>query len=105
VPFIDLHRILPWGVAGFVVNAITGMVFFVVVPHQYAENPSFHFKVIFMLLGGATILYLTLFDEPWELGPAGDASTATKAIAAAQLFLWAGVVYFGRMLPYLGQSI
>jgi hypothetical protein len=33
-----------------------------------------------------------------------DAPLAAKVIAASSLFLWIGVMFFGRMLPYLGAS-
>ena len=29
VPFTDVHRLLPWGMLGFGVNLVTGMLFFV----------------------------------------------------------------------------
>jgi len=103
-PFVDVHRLLPWGVWGFVINAVTGMMFFAGASGQYIENPAFHLKVIFMLLVGANVLYLTLFDEVWALGPGDNAPLSAKLVAASQVFLWIGVIYFGRMLPYLGNA-
>ena len=103
-PFVDVHRLLPWGVWGFVINSVTGMMFFAGASGQYIENVAFHFKVIFMLLAGANVLYLTLFDEVWALGPGDNAPVSAKLVAASQVFLWLGVIYFGRMLPYLGNA-
>ena len=103
-PFVDVHRFLPWGVWGFVINSVTGMMFFAGASGQYIENPAFHLKVIFMLLAGANVLYLTLFDEVWALGPGENAPLPAKLVAASQVFLWIGVIYFGRMLPYLGNA-
>jgi len=103
-PFVDVHRLLPWGVWGFVINAVTGMLFFAGAAGQYIENPAFHLKVLFMLLAGANVLYLTLFDEVWALGPGDNAPTSAKLVAASQVFLWVGVIYFGRMLPYIGNA-
>jgi len=103
-PFVDVHRFLPWGVWGFVINSVTGMMFFAGASGQYIENPAFHLKVIFMLLAGANVLYLTLFDEVWALGPGENAPLSAKLVAASQVFLWIGVIYFGRMLPYLGNA-
>ena len=103
-PFVDVHRLLPWGVWGFVINAVTGMMFFVGAAGQYIENPAFHLKVLFMLLAGANVLYLTLFDEVWALGPGDAAPMSAKLVAASQMFLWVGVIYFGRMLPYIGNA-
>ena len=102
--FIDVHRLLPWGMWGFVINAVTGMMFFTGAAGQYIENPAFHLKVLFMLLAGANVLYLTLFDEVWSLGPGDSAPVSAKWMAGSQVFLWIGVIYFGRMLPYIGNS-
>src|SRR5688572_9341892 len=38
VSFASLHRMLPWGMLGFGVNLITGMLFFIAAPEQYTEN-------------------------------------------------------------------
>jgi len=102
--FVDVHRLLPWGVLGFVINSVTGMLFFIGQAFQYVDNASFHWKVLFMLLAGANVLYLTLFDDVWALGKGEDAPSSAKLVAASQIFLWVGVIYFGRMLPYLGNA-
>ena len=103
-PFIDIHRLLPWGVLGFIINSVTGMLFFVGQAFQYVDNIAFHFKVLFMLLAGANVLYLTLFDDVWALGTGDNAPATAKLLAASQIFLWLGVIYFGRMLPYIGGA-
>jgi hypothetical protein len=102
--FVDVHRLLPWGVWGFVINSVTGMLFFAGAAGQYIENPAFHLKMLFMLLAGANVLYLTLFDEVWALGPGDSAPMSAKLVAASQVFLWVGVIYYGRMLPYIGNA-
>jgi hypothetical protein len=97
----DLHKLLPWAVAGFTFNAISGMVFFVAQPQTYTLNLSFDLKIIVFVLAGITVLYHTIFDEPWEITGDADAPLTAKCMAAAQIFLWFGVLYFGRMIPYL----
>jgi uncharacterized membrane protein len=99
-----IHQLLPWGLWAFVINSVTGMLFFIGQAFQYVDNPSFHFKVLFMLLAGANVLYLTLFDEVWALGPGERAPLSARLMAVSQIFLWVGVIYFGRMLPYLGNA-
>jgi uncharacterized membrane protein len=103
-PYIDIHKLLPWGMGGFAINAVTGTMFFIGQAFQYIDNAAFHWKVIFMLLAGANVLYLTLFDEVWALGPGVEAPMTAKLVAASQVCLWVGVIYFGRMLPYLGDA-
>jgi hypothetical protein len=102
--FVDVHRLLPWGVWGFVINSVTGMLFFIGQAFQYIENPAFHLKILCILLAGADVLYLTWHDEVWELGPGDAAPPMVKVLAASQIVLWVGVIYFGRMLPYLGNA-
>jgi uncharacterized membrane protein len=103
-PFVDIHRLLPWGVWGFVINSVTGMLIFVGQAFQYIDNIAFHFKVLFMLLAGANVLFLTLFDDVWALDKGDTAPASAKILAASQIFLWIGVIYFGRMLPYIGGA-
>jgi uncharacterized membrane protein len=104
VPFHALHRMLPWGILGFGLNAITGMLFFVGAPQQYTQNTVFKWKLVFMMLTGLNVLYFTVLDEPWVLGAGEDAPLTAKAVAASALVLVLGVLYCGRMLPFLGNA-
>ena len=104
VPFVALHRLLPWGILGFGINMITGMLFFIGAPEQYTRNPVFHWKVVLMLLTGLNVLYFTIFDEPWSLASGEDAPMISRAVAASALVLVLGVLYCGRMLPFLGNA-
>ena len=38
------------------------------------------------------------------VGAGHDVPPAAKLVAAASLFLWAGVMYWGRMLPFIGNA-
>ena len=57
VPFADVHRLLPWGMLGFGVNLITGMLFFIAQPGQYISNAPFYWKVVLLLLTGTNFLF------------------------------------------------
>jgi len=103
-PLEGFHRLLPWGVWGFIVNSVTGMLFFIGQAFQYIENPAFHLKMLCILLAGADVLYLTWHEEVWEMGPGVTAPALVKVLAASQIVLWVGVIYFGRMLPYIGNA-
>lgn len=51
------------------------------------------------------LFYVTgVFRNVEGLGPGDDAPLAAKVIAAVSLFLWIGVMYLGRMLPFLGDA-
>ncbi len=107
MPIAPLHRLLPWGIAGFVINAITGVLFYAGDPGQYLHNPAFQWKVILMILAGINIVvfYSTgIFRAAEATGSGMDAPPAAKVIAGLSIFLWLGVMYLGRMLPYLGNA-
>jgi uncharacterized membrane protein len=104
VPFHALHRMLPWGILGFGLNAITGMLFFIGAPQQYTENPVFEWKLALMMLTALNVLYFTVLDEPWAIQAGDDAPLTAKAVAVSALILVLGVLYCGRMLPFLGNA-
>ena len=99
-----LHRMLPWAILGFGVNLVTGMFFFVADPGQYTQNGTFHWKIVLMLLAGINVVYFTVFEQPWVLEPGDDAPMTSKFVAATAMILLFGVMYCGRMLPFLGNS-
>ena len=107
LPAKPLNRFVLWGVLGFAINLATGVVFFVGMPEQYIGNAAFYLKLLFMMLAGLNVatFYVTgMFRKVDRLAPGDEAPPLAKVIAAASLFLWFGVMYFGRMLPYLGNA-
>ena len=104
VAFPALHRLLPWAILGFGTNLVTGMLFFVASPEQYVGNIAFVWKMILVMLAGANALYFTLFEEAWVLKAGDDAPFTAKAVAVSAIALWLGVLYFGSMLPFIGNS-
>lgn len=104
VSFAALHRLMPWGILGFGMNLVTGMLFFVAASDQYTTNIVFQWKLALMMLAGINVLYFTMFDDPWDLKPGDNATVISKAVAASSIFLVLGVLYCGRMLPFLGKS-
>lgn len=104
IPYTALHRLLPWGVLGFGLNTITGMFFFVAASDQYTTNIVFQWKLVLMMLAGLNVLYFTIFDEPWELRAGDDAPRLAKFVAASAFVLVIGVIFCGRMLPFLGKA-
>jgi hypothetical protein len=105
-----VKRLLPWGVTGFVFCAVTGFMFVTGVranvpssPYDVIRsNPWLQLKLLFIALAGVNLLafYLTGMDRAVDKLRAGeDAPVSAKVIAAASLFLWLGVIYFGRLIP------
>jgi len=104
ISFAALHRLLPWGILGFGLNVVTGFLFFVTTPDQYTQNVSLHIKMILMMIAGLNIFYFTTFDETWKLSPGDDAPVRAKVVTTFTVALWIGVIYFGRMMPFIGNS-
>jgi len=102
-----LQRLMPFAALGFLINLATGVVMFAGSPFQYLENVTFWLKMLFIALAGVNVLafYLTgLARQVAALGPGQDVPVAAKLIAAVSLCLWIGVVYWGRMLPFIGNA-
>jgi hypothetical protein len=102
--YTEVHRLLPWGMVGFALNLVTGMMFFIAAPDQYTTNAPFQWKIVLVVLLGVHLLYFTSYDDAWQVGRGQGAPLRAKALAATTIVLWFGVVYFGRMLPFLGNS-
>jgi uncharacterized membrane protein len=103
VPFGALDRLLPWAVLGFGLNICTGMLFFAAAPGQYTKNPAFYWKLVFILAAGFNTLYF-FFDKGWAVEPGHDTRPASRLVAASALFFWVGVMYWGSMLPFIGNA-
>jgi len=103
IPYQAIHRLLPLGILGFILNVVSGMVFFVSNPPLYFLNPAFAAKIAVLLLAGVGLVYFTLFDQPWGVGPNQDAPFSSKLVAASTMCLLLGVMYFGRILPFISH--
>jgi hypothetical protein len=98
----DLHRFVPWGVAGFLLNLLTGICFFSAYPEQYAYNTAFHIKVAALTLAGINVVvfYGRFFSGVKNLGPHADAPAAAKVVTAISLTSWLVVLSCGRLLTF-----
>ena len=107
LPIGPIARLLPWGIGGFLLNLCTGCVFYAGDPLQYSANPAFQLKMLFVALAGVNVLifYVTGLRRAVDsVGGGEDAPVGAKILGAASLFLWVGVLYWGRMLPFVGDS-
>ena len=104
LPFAPLHGLVPWGIAGFAINLLTGIMFWFVNPELYALEVGVisAYKLLFIFLAGINLLVfrLTVFQEVMSLGPGDDAPLLAKIIGATSLFLWFGVIWWGRMIMF-----
>src|SRR5262249_12956131 len=104
LPFSALYQLLPFGMLGFGLNLVTGMMFFIGAPEQYTQNPVFYWKILFVGLGAINVLYFMLLDQPWTVGSGDDAPMGAKLVAGSAIVVWVGVLFFGHMLPFLGNA-
>jgi hypothetical protein len=106
IPVAALKRCLPWAIAGGVINLVTGLVFFVGSPYQYASNWAWWAKVTFL---GAAAFNAVLFEtrlspSALTIGAGEDTPFELKAVGALSLFSWFAVLFFGRMLAFIGGT-
>jgi len=110
MPVKAVRKLLPWGVTGFVICVATGLMFVTgtranvpMSPYDVIKNNIWlQLKFVFIGLAGLNLLafYVTGMDSAVDkLGPGENAPMLAKVIAAASLFLWLGVIYFGRLIP------
>jgi hypothetical protein len=102
IPIGALHKLVPWGLLGFGLTVVTGMLFLVTEPNQYIYNPAFHWKVVFMVTAGlnASAFYLTSYHRVTAPAAPPDAPMLAKIIAVASISLWIGVITGGRLLTF-----
>jgi uncharacterized membrane protein len=105
IPFSTLHRLLPWGVLGFGINVLTGILFFIGAPPDfYVNNSAFIWKLALILVAGVNALYFTVFEQAWTVGAGDTPPMAAKVAAASGILVWTGVIFCGQMLPFFGHS-
>ena len=106
LPLTALHRFQPIGVAGLVINIITGIGFVASDPLPYLMNGAFRLKLLLMLVAGLNILifYFVLPREARQLQTNASAPIAARLVAAASLLLWLGVIWAGRFIAFTGKN-
>jgi hypothetical protein len=103
LPLAPLHRFIPWGIAGFVMNIITGLLFYLGMPDFYNLNFIFQLKMFtVMIAGGILLLFFctSAFRKLENLGAGEDAPVVAKILAVSSIVLWLAIVVMGRYLPW-----
>jgi hypothetical protein len=103
IPPATIHRLVPWGVGGYILNVLTGILFFSGHPDQYVYNNAGRLKALLMAIAGINILVFygsTAFPEMKKLPAGADAPMRIKVIAGTSLAIWVGVLICGRMLTW-----
>ena len=102
IPIAALHRLIPLGVAGFAMNAATGVCFLAGTPDQYFINPAFQAKVLFFLVAGLNVaaFYLMMFRRVRNVGPGEHAPLFARIIGGVSICSWIAVMTAGRLITF-----
>ena len=106
LPVGPLRGLFPWMMGAFALNLVTGALFVIASPLQYVHNFAFGLKLLFVGVAGLNALVFSVFSATatHAVDAGGDTPPLAKACGAVSLVAWFAVVYFGRMLPYIGTS-
>ena len=73
-------------------------------PQQYVGF-LFLLKMALVVLAATNILYFLLADETWAVAEGDDMPIRARLAAASAILIRIGVLFCGRMLPALGNSL
>jgi len=108
VPIAPLNKLVPWGIAGFGINVLTGLLAFIGMPTFYSHDIAFVLKMVAVLLAVTTLglfYQMSAFRDCEAVGPGQDAPPRAKFIAGISLVLWLAVIVLGRYIQPLQDSI
>jgi hypothetical protein len=102
IPIAALHRLIPWGISGYIINILTGICFLTAEGNQYVYNPAFQLKILSMSIAGVNVMffYTTMFGKVRLVGPGEDAPLPARIIGGVSLTCWLCVIMFGRLLTF-----
>jgi uncharacterized membrane protein len=99
--FAAVHRILPLGMCGVVMNVFSGMLILQADSFRYLNEITFVPKIIFITIGAIAVLYFSLSERLWQVKAGEAAPASAKWVAALVLLSWSIVIIGGRLLPYV----
>ena len=101
MPFSAVHRLIPLGVFGVVMNVFSGMLLLFADSFAILNATTFVPKTTFITIGAIAVLYFSLSERLWTVKAGEDAPMGAKWVAAVVLLSWAGVIIGGRLMPYV----
>jgi hypothetical protein len=99
-------QVRKWAVLGIVINVVTGTLFFIGAPGQYINNTAWYYKLLFLAVAIVNIVvFETKQGKRMLTLTAGENTPASfKVAGAVSMGSWLMVLYFGRMLPFIGNA-
>lgn len=98
----ELHRLVPLGVAGYILCVVTGFCFIVSAPGQYVYNPAVQTKLSLMMIAGVNmaVFYATTASAVSAVGPDDLPPLRARVIGFVSLACWTGVIVCGRLVTF-----
>jgi hypothetical protein len=99
IPPKALHRLVRVGIAGFLINMVSGTLFFIASPGLYVGNIAFEIKLVLLVLAAINVaaFYLVMRRPVLALEAGGIAPLPARIIGGVSLFIWISVLVAGRM--------
>jgi hypothetical protein len=106
IPVGAAQELMPLAIAGFALNLTTGTVFLIGHPEQYFHNIAWWCKVAFLAIAGLNAFVFKAIVGPRlaDLPDEDDTPIGAKLVGVVSLVAWFGVLYWGRMLPFIGNA-
>ncbi len=102
VPVGALHRLIPVGIGGFLLNLTTGICFVCAFPDQYLFNAAFRWKVVFIAAAGLNVLffYTRVFQRLEAMSENTPPPLPARIVGGISLGAWVGVMAAGRLITF-----
>ena len=106
VPLSAVMQVRKWAALGIVINVVTGSLFFIGAPDQYIDNPAWYGKLAFLFVAMLNVAVFETTQGKRMLTIAAGQNTppSFKVAGAVSMASWFLVLYFGRMLPFIGNA-
>lgn len=101
VSYSAVLKLIPFAIAGFAINLVSGVCFIAGNPFLYFTNNAFYLKLLVIGLGGLNALWFTFAEHRQIAGLPNEAAAplAARIMAGASLGMWLLVILLGRLLP------
>jgi len=102
VPVRALHRLIPLGITGFLINISTGICFICAFPDQYLFNAAFRWKVVFITIAALNVLffYTRVFRRLEAASENVPPKLGARIAGGVSLAAWVGVMSAGRLITF-----
>jgi hypothetical protein len=99
IPPRALHRLVPVGIAGFAINAASGVLFFIASPGLYVGNIAFEVKLVLLAAAAINVsaFYVMMRRRVLALDSGAATPLGARIIGGVSLALWISVLVAGRM--------